>query len=104
MPLHNVDKAKVNAQNLFGVIVKNDIDRMLAWVVVKTGLLKQWYSYHKLTSVVGKGNNIELLGLQEAYLGLNRRHLEMSLWLRGRVREMSLAITRWHVTQIAAVA
>jgi hypothetical protein len=42
---------------------------MLAQVVVKSGLLKQWYSYHKLTCVVGKGNNIELLGLQEAYLG-----------------------------------
>ncbi len=42
---------------------------MLVWVVVKTGLLKQWYSYHKLTRVVGKGNNIEILGLQEAYLG-----------------------------------
>jgi hypothetical protein len=38
-------------------------------IVVKTGLLKQWYSYHKLTRVVFKGNNIELLGLQEAYLG-----------------------------------
>jgi hypothetical protein len=42
---------------------------MLVRVVVKTGLLKQWYSYHKLTPVVGKGNNIELLGLNEAYLG-----------------------------------
>ncbi len=42
---------------------------MLAWVVVKLGLLKLWYSYHKLTCVMGKGNNIELLGLQEAYLG-----------------------------------
>ncbi len=41
---------------------------MLARVVVKTGLLKQWHSYHELTRVVGKGNNIELLGLQEAYL------------------------------------
>jgi hypothetical protein len=38
-------------------------------LVVKSGLLKQWYSYHKLTSVAGKGNNIELLGLQEAYIG-----------------------------------
>ncbi len=69
MPLANVDKAKVDAQNLTGVIVKIDINRMLAWVVVKSSLLKQWYSYHELTRVVGKGNNIELLGLQEAYLG-----------------------------------
>ncbi len=64
-----VDKAKVDAQALTGVIVKIDTNRMLARVVVKSGLLKQWYSYHKLTHVVGKGNNIELLGLQEAYLG-----------------------------------
>ncbi len=69
MPLADVDKAKVDAQNLTGVIVKIDINRMLARVVVKSGLLKQWYSYHKLTCVLGKGNNIELLGLQEAYLG-----------------------------------
>jgi hypothetical protein len=69
VPLANVDKAKVDAQNLTGVIVENDTNRIMAQVVVKSGLLKQWYSYHKLTRVVGKGNNIELLGLQEAYLG-----------------------------------
>ncbi len=63
LPHHNVDKAKVDAQNLTGVIVKIDINRILARVVVTTGLLKQLYSYHKLTCVVGKGNNIELLGL-----------------------------------------
>ncbi len=67
VPLHDVNKAKVDAQNLTGVIVNIDINRMLAHVVVKTGLLKQWYSYHELTPVVGMGNNIELLGLQEAY-------------------------------------
>ncbi len=69
VPLANVDKAKVDAQNLTGVIVKLDTNRMLARVVVKSGLLKQWYSCHKLTRAMGKGNNIELLGLQEAYLG-----------------------------------
>ncbi len=69
VPLANVDKAKGDAQNLTGVIVKIDTNRILARVVVKSGLLKQWYSYHKLTCVMGKGNNIELLGLQEEYLG-----------------------------------
>jgi hypothetical protein len=69
VPLANVDKAKVDAQNLTGVIVKIDTNRMLARVVVKSGLLKQWYSYHKLTCVMGKSNNIKLLGLQEAYIG-----------------------------------
>jgi hypothetical protein len=68
VPLANVDKAKVDAQNLTGVIVKIGFNRMLAWVVVKSGLLKQWYSYHKLTHVAGKGNNIELLGLQQHIL------------------------------------
>jgi hypothetical protein len=62
-------RQRVDAQNHTEVIVKIDINRMSVHVVVKTGLLKQWYSYHKLTHVVGKGNNIELLGLQEAYLG-----------------------------------
>jgi hypothetical protein len=69
VPLHNFDKAKVDAQNLLGVNVLIDINRMLAWVVMKTGMLKQLYSYHKLAHVVGKGNNVEILGLQEAYLG-----------------------------------
>ncbi len=61
VPLHNVDEAKVDAQNLTGVIFKIDIIRMLARVVVKTGLLKQYYSYHELTCVLGMGNNIKLL-------------------------------------------
>ena len=69
VPLANIDKAKVDAQNLTGDIAEIDINRMLTRVVVKSGLLKQWYSYHKLTCVVGRGNNIELLGLQESYLG-----------------------------------
>ncbi len=68
MPLVDVNKVKVDAQNLTGVIVKIDINRMLVRVVVKSGLLKQWYSYHKLTCVMGKGHNFELLGLLEAYL------------------------------------
>ncbi len=46
MPLANVDKAKIDAQNLTGVIVKFDTNRMLARVVVKSGLLKQLYSDH----------------------------------------------------------
>ncbi len=61
-------RQKLDAPNLTRVIVKINTNRMLVWVVVKSGLLKQWYSYHKLTHVVGKGNNIDLLGLQEAYL------------------------------------
>jgi hypothetical protein len=72
VPLADVDKATVDAQNLTGVIVKIDINRMLVRVVVKSGLLKQWYSYHKLTRVTCKGNNIELLGLQGiSWLGNN---------------------------------
>ncbi len=58
VPLANVNKAKVDAQNLAGAIVKIDINRMLVRFVVKSGLLKQWYSHHKLTHVMGKGNNI----------------------------------------------
>ena len=46
VPLANVNKAKVDAQNFTGVIIKIDSNRMLAWVVVKSGLLKHWYSYH----------------------------------------------------------
>ncbi len=111
VPLHDVNKAKVDAQNLSGVIVKIDINRMLAQVVVKTGPLKQWYSYRKLTLVVGMGNNNELLGLQEAYLGWVTMKV-ISEWEASRskslvgawVREMSFAIARWHATQIAAVA
>jgi hypothetical protein len=67
----------------------------MAWVVVKSGLLKQWYSYHKLSHVMGKGNNIELLGLQEAYLGWGLMKViseqeasRNESWLAARVREM----------------
>ncbi len=42
VPLADVNKAKVDAQNLTGVIVKIDTNRMSARVVVKSGLLKQW--------------------------------------------------------------
>jgi hypothetical protein len=48
--------------------------------------------------------NIELLGLQDRYLGgetmkvnLNGRRLGMSLWLVVRVMEMSLAMVRFAV-------
>ncbi len=50
---------------------------------MKTGLLKQWYSYHKLTRVVGMDNNIELLGLQEVYLGWMRMKV-ISEWKASR--------------------
>ncbi len=52
-------------RTLLGLLFSIDINRMLVQVVLKSGLLKQWYSYHKLTCVMGKGKNIELLGLQE---------------------------------------
>ena len=39
VPLANVYKAKVDAQNLTGVIVKIDIKRIMVRVVVKSGLL-----------------------------------------------------------------
>ncbi len=112
IPLHNVDEAKVDAQNLTGVIVRIDVSRMLAQVVVKTGLLKQWYSYHELTHVVGKGNTIELLGLQEAYLGWvtmkviseQEASRNESLVCGQGKGDVTCNFARWHVTQITAVA
>ncbi len=33
----------------------------------KLGFLKPWYDYHKLSRVSGPGNNINLLGLTDAF-------------------------------------
>ena len=41
----------------------------MARVAVKSGLLKNWYAYHKLSHVSGHGNNLELLGLNHALIG-----------------------------------
>jgi hypothetical protein len=68
VPLSDFDKAKVNNQCLTGVIVEINQAIFKACIVVKAGLLKAWYDYFKLSRVCGPGNNIELLGLNEAFL------------------------------------
>ena len=68
VPVADVDKAKVDNSNLTGVIVEINAVRMKARVVVTAGLLKPSYDYHKLSSVRAPGNNIKLLGLEEAFV------------------------------------
>ena len=65
VPLKDVDKTKVDAGNLTGVIVKVDNNRSMARVAVKSGLLKNWYVYHRLGQVRGHGNNVKLNGLED---------------------------------------
>jgi hypothetical protein len=67
--LVDVDRPKTDLQNLTGVIVNVNLKTMMARVVVKSGVLKNWYAYHKLTHVTGSGNNIELLGLSNSLVG-----------------------------------
>ncbi len=67
--LADVDRAKTDPQNLRGVIVNVNPKTMMARVAVKSGVLKNWYDYHKLTHVTGLGNNVELLGLSNALVG-----------------------------------
>ncbi len=67
-PVAEVDKATVKYSNLTGVIAKVNLPRMKAGAVVKAGLLKPWYDYHKLSRVSGPGNNISLLGLNDPFL------------------------------------
>ncbi len=67
--LKNEDKAKVDAVNLTGVVVKVNKSRCQARVAVKAELLKSWYVYHRLGQVTGKGNNVELNGLTDALNG-----------------------------------
>ncbi len=64
VPLKEMDKAKVDAGNLTRVIVKVDKNKSMVWVAVKTGLLKNWYVYHRLGQVRGHGNNVALNGLE----------------------------------------
>jgi hypothetical protein len=69
VPLKDMDRTKVDSGNLMGVIVKVDKSRSMARVAVKSGLLKTWYVYHKLTIVKGSGNDVALCGLTEALKG-----------------------------------
>ncbi len=63
-----MNKAKVDNSNLTGVLVELNLVRMKAHVVVKAGLLKPMYNYHKLSRVSEPGNYIKLLGLKEAFV------------------------------------
>ena len=65
VPVSDMDRSKVDPANLLGVIVQVDKTRSSARVAVKTGLLKNWYAYHRLGHVKGDGNNVELNGLSE---------------------------------------
>jgi hypothetical protein len=67
--LADVDRAKTDPQNLTGVIVKVNPKTMMARVAVKSGVLKNWCAYHKLTHITGSSNNVELLGLNNALVG-----------------------------------
>ncbi len=68
VPLSDFDKAKVDNQCLTGVIVKINQAIFKARILVKARLLKAWYNYFKLSCVCGPGNNMKLLGLNEAFL------------------------------------
>jgi hypothetical protein len=68
VPVVDVDKAKVNDSNLTGVIVEVNLAKMKACVIVKAGLLKPWYNYHKLSRVSKPENNINLSGLTDAFM------------------------------------
>ena len=72
VPVADVDKAKVDNSNLTGVIVEINAVRMKARVVVKAGLLKPWYDYHKLSRVRAPGNNIKLLGLEDQFVNWHK--------------------------------
>ncbi len=63
VPLKDMDRAKTDPANLTGVIVKVNKGKSSAHVAVKSGLLKDWYVYHKLGRVSGNSNNIALNGL-----------------------------------------
>ena len=68
VPVADVNRAKVDNSNLTGEIVEINAVRMKARVVVKAGLLKPWYDYHKLSCVRAPGNNIKLLGLEDQFV------------------------------------
>ena len=72
VPAADVDKANVDNSNLTGVLVKINAVRMKARVVVKAGLLKPWYDYHKLSRVRAPGNNIKLLGLEDQFVNWHK--------------------------------
>ncbi len=67
IPLKDMDRSKTDPACLTGVIVKVNNGKSSARVAVKSGLLKDWYVYHKLGRVSGNSNNIALNGLTEAF-------------------------------------
>jgi hypothetical protein len=68
VPLVQQDRAKVDAQNLTGVVVRVNDTYGMCQVAVKTGVLRPWYVYHKLRAIPGEGNNKVLMGLEEAFI------------------------------------
>ena len=68
IPVMLLQHFNVDNSNLTGVIVEINAVRMKAWVVVKAGLLKPWYNYHKLSRVRAPGNTIKLLGLEDQFV------------------------------------
>ncbi len=67
VPMKDMDRSKTDPASLTGVIVKVNNNKSSARVAVKSGLLKDWYLYHKLGRVSGNSNNIALNGLTEAF-------------------------------------
>jgi hypothetical protein len=67
VPLKDMDRSKTDPASLTSVIVKVNNGKSSACVAVKSGLLKDWYIYHKLGRVSGNSNNIALNGLTEAF-------------------------------------
>ncbi len=65
--LKDIDRSKTDPASLTSVIVKVNKGKSLACVAVKSGLLKDWYIYHKLGRVSGNSNNIALNGLTEEF-------------------------------------
>ncbi len=65
--LHDVDTVKVDGGNLVGVIISINPSKSTAKVAVKDGLLKQSYSYHKLSPVNANANNPVVNDLEESF-------------------------------------
>ena len=67
VPLVQQDRAKVDSHNLTAVVVNVNKHFDVCQVVVKNGILRPWYVFHKLRLLPNLGNNRYLNDLEDAF-------------------------------------
>ena len=68
VPLDDIDRTKVNAANITGVVVSMAKDKSTCRVAVKEGVLYRSYAYHSLRPVPPASNDRKLMDIKDAFI------------------------------------